>query len=233
MIKNIPFIYKTGLKLKHKMWTKATKKKLLSYLDTHNFNALQLGAGVNSLKNWFNTDYFPRQDVSFLDVTKVFPVQSDSFDYVFSEHHIEHINYKDAQFMLKEVFRIMKKGGVMRICTPDLNRYMKTYFEEDAMNAPFVSEVLEKWIKSGFYNAKNYIPAPGQENISFFVNDIFLNYEHKFIYDAQTLIKLLKDTGFSEVYMSTATKSDIEALNNIETHVGNVASHTLAVEAIK
>jgi predicted SAM-dependent methyltransferase len=230
-LKNIPFIYELGLKVKHSYWMVKTRKEVEKYLQTPGEKKMQLGAGQNKLDKWLNTDYFPRNEIFFLDATSKIPAPSNSFDYVFSEHHIEHIHYKDAKFMASEICRILKPGGVFRVCTPDLKVYLNAYSAPDPMKNQYVQETLEDWIKSGFYNAKNYIPSDNEANVSFFINDIFLNYEHKFIYDSQTLEKLLINTGFSKAQQSIAGKSSYEVFQNIEAHAPTV--YTLVVEGIK
>jgi methyltransferase family protein len=48
-----------------------------------------------------------REDILHLDATKPFGLPDNSFDFVFSEHMIEHISYIDAMSMLRE----WPKGG--------------------------------------------------------------------------------------------------------------------------
>lgn len=230
-LKNIPIIRNLAIRTRHSYWANKTHRNLVAYLKTNGDKKLQLGAGQNILAGWFNTDYFPRKNIFFLDATKKIPAPENSFDYVFSEHHIEHIHYKEAVSMAKEIFRILKPGGIFRVCTPDLNTYLKSYFEPNPLNNLFISGILNNWIKNGFYNAKNYIPKDGQENIAFFINDIFLNYDHKFIYDNNTLSALLLDSGFSSVQQLSASASTNKNLNSIEAHPPS--PFTLAVEATK
>ncbi|MDQ7947327.1 MAG: methyltransferase domain-containing protein [Pedobacter sp.] len=208
-----------------------TKKHISAYLRSHKEAKIQLGAGQNKLEGWFNTDYFPRHEIYFLNSTKAIPAPANSFDYAFSEHHIEHIHLNDAKFLAKEIHRILKPGGVFRVCTPNLLTYLEAYFEKDPMNNPYVSDTINDWIKGGFYNAKNYAPAENEESVAFFVNDIFLNYDHKFIFDGQTLSQMLLNAGFSSTRLCQANESSIVALSGIEAHVPS--KYTLVVEAVK
>ena len=135
--------------------------------------------------------------------------------------------------MIAESFRILKDKGVLRICTPDLRAYLETYFSENSSSNLFVEDMMCNWIAKGFGNAKHY--SPGQDkNISFFINDIFNNYEHKFIYDFSTLEHLLREAGFRDIYRSNAGFSQYPELNNIESHTKSFElPYTLAIEAIK
>ena len=95
------------------------------------------------MEGWFNTDYFPRQGMPFLDVTKPFPFPANTFDFVYSEHHIEHISYKDAVKMLVETFRVLKSEGIVRIATPDLRRYIESYITDS--DALLIKKHAEDW----------------------------------------------------------------------------------------
>src|SRR5918994_2691666 len=91
------------------------------YLSTHTLRKLHIGAGDDALAGWLNTDIDPgADDVFFLDATKPFPFNDNTFDYVYSEHMIEHISRRDASFMLNECRRVLKPSGIIRIATPDL-----------------------------------------------------------------------------------------------------------------
>ncbi|KQC02426.1 methyltransferase domain-containing protein [Pedobacter sp. Hv1] len=232
-LKKIPIVYSFGLKIKHYYLSRKTNTQIEHYLQSADIKKIQLGAGQNNLSGWLNTDYFPRNGIYFLDVTKKLPIPSDSFNFIFSEHHIEHIHYKDAKLMISEIYRILKPGGVFRVCTPNLTAYLKSYFEDSPIETPYIKEIINDWIKLGFYNAKNYIPENNEENVSFFVNDIFLNYDHKFIYDYKTLAALLTNAGFTKIVQTNATESEFEELNNIEAHKGLSKPYTLAIEATR
>ena len=216
LIKNVPFLYKTALRIKHTKWLKETKKGLKNYLDNSTATKLQLGAGTNVLPGWFNTDYFARPTVFFLDVTKTFPFPDNIFEWAFSEHHIEHISYQDAQVMLSETYRVMKPGGYIKIITPDLHKYIQSYGDR-TLQSPVIKQHVTDWIYGGFYNASTYIPVNDYYD-AHFINDIFLNYEHRFIYDEQSLKILLEKAGFINVLCNNAITLVHPELENIESH---------------
>jgi predicted SAM-dependent methyltransferase len=55
-----------------------------------------------------------------MDATMPFPFTRETFDYIVAEHMIEHVPYKDALKMLRECSRVLKKDGVIRISTPNI-----------------------------------------------------------------------------------------------------------------
>lgn len=87
---------------------------------------LHIGAGYRSIEGWLNTDYqySNNSNIYFLDATKEFPFATSKFEFVFSEHMIEHISRPEAAFMLTEVYRVLKPGGVLRIVTRDLKFFI-------------------------------------------------------------------------------------------------------------
>src|SRR5512133_1171766 len=92
------------------------------YLRSNTVRKLQIGAGPTQLPGWLCTDIDPRSDEAvYLDATRRFPFEDGTFDYVYSEHMIEHITWLQGLSMLKECRRVMRPGGTLRVATPDLN----------------------------------------------------------------------------------------------------------------
>src|SRR5215470_4711811 len=90
------------------------------YLRRQHVRKLHIGCGSNILNGWLNSDLRPHtRDVLHLDATKRFPFDDELFDYIFSEHMIEHVSYAEGLFMLGECYRILKKNGRIRLSTPN------------------------------------------------------------------------------------------------------------------
>jgi len=80
---------------------------------------LHLGCGGNILPGWLNTDYYPwKWGVYHLDLTKPFQINSESVDFIFCEHVIEHFEPSEILFILREVYRLLSPSGVARIILP-------------------------------------------------------------------------------------------------------------------
>ena len=74
-----------------------------SYMQKNDVRRLQIGSQTHVYDTWLNTDLSPKSaDIIFLDATQRFPIEDNSFNYIFSEHMIEHINYDDGKKMLAE-----------------------------------------------------------------------------------------------------------------------------------
>ena len=111
-----------GLLISKKLYGYMTRhRKIRTYLHNHSLKKLQLGTSNNPISGWLNTDLLPTsREVVYLDATRPFPFDGEVFDYVFSEHVIEHLEHPSAVSMLHECFRVLKPGGRIRISTPDL-----------------------------------------------------------------------------------------------------------------
>ena len=167
---------------------------------------LHLGCGRNILGGWINTDYntakFSGSD--YLDVTKKFPYDNNSVDYIFSEHMIEHISYQDGKFMLEESFRVLKSGGKIRISTPDLKFLIKLYNEDK-------TELQKRYIE---YSFKEY-KLDGNSD-TFVINNFHRDWGHIFIYDEKTLKSLFESIGFFDLKCYGLMESDDEELMGVE-----------------
>ena len=70
-----------------------TKIIITRYLKNNEVKKFHIGAGTRKIKDWLNTDIGNKKIMPVIDSTKRFPFNTNTFDYVFSEHMIEHIKY--------------------------------------------------------------------------------------------------------------------------------------------
>ena len=179
------------------------------YLSTHRVRKLHIGAGDGALDGWLNTDIEPGTgDVFFLDATKPFPFKENTFDYVYSEHMIEHISRRDASFMLSECRRVIKFSGTIRIATPDLQVLAGLYAGNgDPDKHRYIKWVTDRLTK----NMREYQPG-------FVINQAFYNWGHQFLYDGELLGAALRDAGFTDIQRCPMGFSEDEHLRGIESH---------------
>ena len=111
------------------------RRRFLQYLKRVEEVKLQIGCGTNLLDGWFNTGISLKECWygAYLDAGKPFPFSDSTFDYIFSEHLFEHLTYKQGLNMLKECYRVLKPGGVMRLATPDLRFLLGLYQDPEKL----------------------------------------------------------------------------------------------------
>ena len=183
-------------------------KELIDYLDGHDIAKLQIGCGAYPLDDWFNTDIsgkICKNGIAYMDAGKKFPMENDCFNYIFSEHLFEHLTFPQAQNMLKECHRVLKKDGVMRIATPNLQFLIDLYLHPQ-------KEINKAYIE--FDAKRTGLPA----NPVYAINRFHTSWGHQIIYDPKTLESLLNEFGFSNVCQCEVGKSMHPELNDIERH---------------
>ena len=188
--------------------------QISSYLTAHDVRKLHLGAGQNVLEGWLNADLhdYGRRDIVYLDVRQRFPLPSDSFDLVFSEHMLEHLTYADGQQCLRESLRVLKPQGRVRIATPSLERIARLY---DG------AELQERYVRWAVETLEPEVHAPLAGVV---VNNFFRSWGHRFIYDPHTLRHALESAGFVDVEEKTIGEleghlADAPEFNEYETFV--------------
>lgn len=123
------------------------------------------------------------------DVSKGIHYGNDSVDKIYSSHLLEHIPKNRGVFFIKECYRVLKRGGVMRLVVPDLFFHAEQYVEttralirreelpEDrSTHDNFLNTICGAYLKKRRYGA-----------------------EHYYMYDLPTLVSILKNSGFENI----------------------------------
>jgi predicted SAM-dependent methyltransferase len=121
-----------------------------------------------------------------LDVCRPLPFADHSVEWVYAEHLIEHVPLPDGIRWLTEVRRILTPGGLLRLTTPDLRKYVEGYVAEDRFFAKHRRRVK---LAIG-------IAPPMPDRRAFMFNQIFYLYGHRWIYDREELHHALGRAGF-------------------------------------
>lgn len=89
---------------------------------------LNLGCGSRFHPDWINVNYTATgPGVIVADLGKGVPFPEQSFDVVYHSHLLEHFSKTGAPEFLKECFRVLRPGGVIRIAVPDLETIARNY----------------------------------------------------------------------------------------------------------
>jgi predicted SAM-dependent methyltransferase len=177
------------------------------------------------LPGWLNTDLYPKAfGCVTLDATKPFPFQPGSFDYIFSEHQMEHIAYSDAANMLRESHRILRPGGKLRIALPCVDRLV----------ALFTSSPSDSQQKYAAVRTEECYPGTKRPNPCFAINAAFMNWGHRFLYDRETLKSLLTEIGYTDIQFFEAGQSDDTNFAGIEMRTSETDLYeTMVVQAAR
>jgi predicted SAM-dependent methyltransferase len=198
------------------------------YVRTHEVRKLQIGAGSSRPPGWLNSDIEPRDHLVYLDATTRFPLEDDSFHYVFSEHVIEHLTLDGGATMLAESYRVLAPGGKVRIATPDLLQLI-ALFRDDK------SEAARQYL-TGKLEWHDWPRHPTPECV--ILNLQLREFGHEFVYDAATLTAALQRAGFEGVRLVPLGVSDDPHLQGLEGRpagwIGALNEYeTMVLEAVK
>ncbi|HEV2320507.1 MAG TPA: methyltransferase domain-containing protein [Verrucomicrobiae bacterium] len=199
-------IYRT-VRAARRVILQVDKSVASEHLSGPGIKKLHLGCGNHILNGWLNTDFFPyTEDVMRLDVTARFPFDDGTFDYVFSEHMIEHIPHAQGQRMINESFRVLKPGGRIRITTPDLAFLVALY-------QPQKIELQARYIRWSAEANKTNVPFAVD---TYVINNFVRDWGHQFIYDEKALRGCFERAGFQDIVRCALNDSSFEALRNLE-----------------
>jgi predicted SAM-dependent methyltransferase len=196
------------------------------YLKSTPHPKLQLGSGRNHLEGWLNTDFLAKHPrFVYLNVSRTFPLPSNIFERIYSEHLIEHLFQADGETMLAESFRVLKPGGRIRLETPDLQKISNLYAVREKDDAREYCQ----WHHREFGN-KNYPPT-----ICFAINNIMRNWDHRFLYDQEMLQLVLSRAGFRDIKPYAWNETEDPEFRNISQRKGVAATEyeTLVMEGTK
>ncbi len=130
------------------------------------------------------------KNVRYLDVSRRFPFSENIFDYVFTSHMLEHLHPWQSEFCLREIYRVMKPGGIVRVAVPDLDKMIASY------NPKSSHKFLNAFFESDQKNPKN---------------------QHHWHYNENLLGQLFCDIGFAKKSRCDFQQGDcvdIELLDN-------------------
>lgn len=183
------------------------KRTVERYLASEPEPKLQIGTGPLTLPGWLNTDLISA-DV-YLDIARPLPLPDASFAYVFGEHLIEHIPEDRGLQLFRELHRILRPGGVLRLTTPDLRKIISIYEDRN--------EVVGRDEYAGFLGAqtgKTYVRGAQ------IFNDYLRLWGHRYVYDEEDISAKLLECGFASVERQETGESRHEALRGLERHGG-------------
>ena len=171
---------------------------------------LHVGCGNVKLLGWLNIDVEPSADL-VIDVREGLPFHDNSVGFIYNEHFFEHLTYEEGEKALREFWRCLNKGGVLRIATPDLDVLIQKY------NRGFKNQ---DWFPAGF----EFVKTKGMA-----INMFFRWWGHQYLYNEEELTGQLIKVGFQNIKRCELNKSNYPELSNLETRKGS----TLILEAVK
>ena len=172
-----------------------TARSVRRILASQKGNRVNIGCGMNPIQGWINLDIISYRDVYFWDCRSGLPFSDGSIAVMYSEHFFEHLDlYNEAYPFLRECLRCLQPGGVLRVVVPDAGAYLRAY------SGP--------WERLADMRPLDHTPSGWRDRClgqiyqtkMQFMNAIFRQgYEHKYAYDDETLVLVMREAGFADV----------------------------------
>jgi predicted SAM-dependent methyltransferase len=161
----------------------------------------------------FARDHF----IEYGDVTKGLPVKEGSCEVLYSSHMLEHLDRYEADLFLKEVFRILRPNGIIRIAVPDIEKKVDQYIE---------SGNSDDFIES------TYMCVPRPRTLSQRIRLLLVGTRHhQWMYSGKSLSKLLQNHGFVDINVMPAGQTNISDSESLD--LKERESESIYVEARK
>lgn len=215
---------------------------------------INLGCGPIGKEDWINIDWgilailhkyplvekmliklnlFPKgynikwpKNLKLHNCKKNLPFGSSSIDYIYTSHFLEHFKKFEAEKIIKDCYRILKKGGIIRIIVPDLELLVRKYLEkdfdyfrklDDLMNVNKESKkdsndfLLADVLMNNFYPQFYRKKIVGINKVmTFFVRS------HLWMYDYESLKNLLQRAGFRTIETRSFKEGKVPDLDRLD-----------------
>lgn len=199
---------------------------------------LHLGCGLNSPVDWLNVDgsaqvwfaqhpklrqllvamrVYPASQAAIpwpsnvlrLDLRRPLPFPTGVFEAVYSSHTLEHLYRTQAESLVRECFRVLQPGGVCRLVLPDLEAAVRRYLTRLSGGAAGGAgdQLMEELLVH---------PASPPVGLLGWYHRVLGFHQHKWMYDAAGLRRLLTVAGFVEVTNPACCQGRLPDVERIE-----------------
>ncbi len=213
-LKTAPFEYYQYLKTRVKR--SRSGRLIRTYLKNSENPKLNIGSGRNVLQGWLNTDRYPpntkTEEVVYLDASIRFPFEDDTFEFIYSEHIFEHLEFKDSCNMLAECYRVLKPGGTMRMAIPHIGFLQDLYHNPEA---PVLKDYISYSMKDACPEVHAVLGENEHSNI-FVINNFYRDWGHQVIHSYGSLRDLIGKFGFNPILQKEVGESEFPELTKLE-----------------
>ena len=182
-----------------------------------------IGCGYTLGKSWINCDNSPiaffdqipllsrlikinkrkfPDGITYGNIVKKKLCNKESADNIYCSHVLEHVSYFDAKKMLKNIYDMLKKGGVFRIVVPSLESRIEKYQENKDANK--------------FMESLGCVSKSENTNLINKIRFLFGGSRHRWMYDEKSLYEELKIAGFDNVRNCFYGDSGLKIFSEVE-----------------
>lgn len=143
-------------------------------VEKNKLKKLEIGSGNKPSEGYLHFDIRQMEGTDIVGDARKLPFKNEEFEEVFSRFFLEHLRRADAKKSLKEMYRVLKKGGKLEIIVPNIEYFFKLFLGETGQK--------KEWALNKIYGFEKY-PED----------------HHYFGYDFQILKLFLEEAGFVKI----------------------------------
>ena len=122
-------------------------------VETSKIRRLHWGCGSIRPSGWINSDLKERPGIDIsCNILEGLPLGDESIDYISSQHTLPELKIYDQVYALRELRRVLKPLGVLRLSLPDLDKAIAAYqsgrrdyfliWDWETISGNFITQVL-------------------------------------------------------------------------------------------
>jgi predicted SAM-dependent methyltransferase len=157
-----------------------------------------------------------QKGIRYADAVKRIPEPDHSVDVLYSCHMLEHLDRREAALFLEEARRVLVKNGIIRIAVPDLKYHINNYLKDQNGDALIENLKIARPRPAGLIEALKHL--------------LIGERDHLWMYDGESLRRLLLKSGFSNPQVLPAGETTIPDPGNLD--LAERALESVYVEAI-
>lgn len=170
---------------------------------------LYIGCGNHRLQKFTHADLNIGKNKNgspdiFCDISQHIPLPDNHVDLIFSRGTMEHLKYAELINCLIENYRILKKGGAVRMLVPDFDLMIQKYLDKKI--EPTSDTEMARW--------DLYERAPINGVSETFVNSA-LYHDHYYLHNYDTLSKALTKCGFVNIKKVSPGETIVSEISHI------------------
>jgi predicted SAM-dependent methyltransferase len=198
---------------------------------------LNIGCGQHGLSGWFNLDnswsaWFSKRphlhrllrnlrlisaehyalkwpnNIVVHDAGRGLPCADASIRFIYTSHFLEHLRREEARFVLRECYRVLVPGGLIRAVVPDLLFHVKVYCQAAETGLQHLSPEGGATLK----HVETFLSELGIHP-----RRVADRMPHRWMYDELSLTYELAQAGFTQIHKCEFQRGemlDVQLLDN-------------------
>jgi len=128
--------------------------------------------------------FFRGSNIKWADAARHIPEADGSVEVLYSSHMVEHLGREEAVAFVMEARRVLKHDGIIRLAVPNTKYHIDNYLKDKDANA-FIENLL--------------LTKEKPKTITQKIKDVIVgDRHHKWMYDGDSLCRLLLSEGFND-----------------------------------